>query len=165
MDNYSYITTKHIERFKIARYVMITPNPENDVMAYMTGWAQHSGLLDYPGYEPKRIGWDFPTFSETLDKMGLRGYVSAYVIPEDFEPKCIGPNISHIEADDYAVITVSNPFDKPFDRIPNGYRQLTEYIEKNGISAQNRDGRICFEEIYTENDITFMDIHIPVDKK
>lgn len=165
MGNYNYITTKHIERFRIARYVIISPNPESDVMGYMDGWARYSGLLEYPGYEPKRIGWDFPTFSEPLEKMGLRGYVCAYVIPEDFEPKRSGAHISYVEADDYAVITVANPFQNAFEAIPKGYNQINEYIEKNGISAKNRDGRLCFEEIYAENGVTFMDIHVPVDKK
>lgn len=32
---YSEITIKHVKAFKMARYVMITPNPEDDVNAYL----------------------------------------------------------------------------------------------------------------------------------
>ncbi len=85
--------SKRVERFKMARYVIISPNPEDDVIAHMEKWAENSGLLQRPDYVPKRIGWDFPFVSkQQQEKFGLRGYVCAYVIPEDFEPACPGRN-------------------------------------------------------------------------
>lgn len=35
---YSEITIKEVKACKMARYVMITPNPEDDVNAYMDNW-------------------------------------------------------------------------------------------------------------------------------
>lgn len=62
---YSEITIRTIEGFRMARYVMITPNPEDDVNRYMDEWARRSGLLDrYP--DARRIGWDFPYVSPEL---------------------------------------------------------------------------------------------------
>lgn len=165
MSNYSEITIKHMERMRIARYVIISPNPEADVISYMEGWAKTSGLLDYPGYVPRQIGWDFPTFSEQLDKMGLRGYVSAFIIPDDFKTECKTADMGYIEEDDYAVITVTDPFSKPFELIPKGYDMIFEYIKQNGLNIDNIEGRICFEEVRRENGTDYMDIYIPVDKK
>ncbi|MBO5033549.1 MAG: hypothetical protein J6D08_16990 [Lachnospiraceae bacterium] len=34
-DIYSEITIKTVKPFKMGRYVMVTPNPEDDVNAYM----------------------------------------------------------------------------------------------------------------------------------
>ena len=57
---YSEIKTVTLERFKVARYVVISPAPEMDVIAYMDKWAEKSGLSDIEGYKRKQIGWDFP---------------------------------------------------------------------------------------------------------
>lgn len=43
-DIYSLIQIKRISAFKMASYVMISPNPEADVMGYMERWAVNSGL-------------------------------------------------------------------------------------------------------------------------
>lgn len=42
---YSEVTIKNVKGFRMARYVMITPNPEDDVSRYMDEWATRSGLL------------------------------------------------------------------------------------------------------------------------
>lgn len=63
-DVFSEISLTTVEKFKFARYVIISPNPEDDVMGYMERWAKNSGLLHYPGYTPRMIGWDFPFVSE-----------------------------------------------------------------------------------------------------
>ena len=84
---YSPIKTVTVNRFRVAKYIIISSSPENDVIAYMDNWAKKSGLLDIDGYKKKRIGWDFPYVTqEQQEKYGLRGYIAAYVIPDDFEP-------------------------------------------------------------------------------
>ncbi len=162
---YSEVVQKRVERFKMARYVIISPNPEDDVIAYMEKWAKMSGLLQRPDYVPKRIGWDFPFVSkQQQEKFGLRGYVCAYVIPEDFEPACPGAELAYQAADDYAAITVTDPFEAPFERIPAGYRRIFECIRQKGLEARNYDGRICFEEVYEKDGVTYMDIYVPIDR-
>ncbi len=42
---YSEITVKSVKGFRMARYVMISPNPEDGVNRYMDAWAAKSGLL------------------------------------------------------------------------------------------------------------------------
>ena len=44
-DVFSEISLTTVEKFKFARYVIISPNPEDDVMGYMERWAKNSGLL------------------------------------------------------------------------------------------------------------------------
>lgn len=45
-DIYSEVTIKTVKAFRMGRYVMVTPNPEDDVFAYLDAWAQRSGLLN-----------------------------------------------------------------------------------------------------------------------
>lgn len=160
---YSEIKIVTLPRFKVARYVIISPNPEDDVIAYMDGWAERSGLLDTPGYTKRRIGWDFPFVSkEQTERFGLRGYVAAYIIPEDFEPKCPGAEIAYIEEDTYATITVTEPMTDPFVTIPGGYKKLLDFINSGEYKTQWRDNRICFEESYVKENVEYMDIYFPV---
>ena len=56
---YSEIIVKKVEAFQMARYVMLSPNPEDDVNAYMENWARRSGLIKVSP-DAMRIGWDFP---------------------------------------------------------------------------------------------------------
>lgn len=164
-DVYSEICLTTVERFKIARYVIISPNPEDDVMEHMAKWAKNSGLLDYPGYAPRLIGWDFPFLSEEQkEQFGLRGYVAAYIIPEDFQPACHGAELAYVETDHYAKITVTDPFSAPFDRIPGAYGKIYEYASERQMVAQSYENRICMEEVYVKEGTTYMDVYVPVDK-
>lgn len=164
-EAYSELRIETLERFRMARTVVISPEPEDDSIAHMKKWLVESGLLDYPGYKPRMIGWDFPFLSnEQKNVYGLRGYVAAYIIPEDFQPECGGAEITWREKDTYAVITVTDPFKAPFDLIPNAYKTLMAQIEKEKMTAQSWENRICFEEVFTLEGVEMMDIYVPVDK-
>lgn len=161
---YSAIQIKRVASFKMASYVMISPNPEDDVNSYMERWAINSGLkAAYP--DAKRIGWDFPFVSqEQQNRFGMHGYVAAYVIPEGFETECPGVQYLENAEADYAVITITEPFIQPFERIPNAYKRVMEYLQANNFKEKQQDNVIsCFEHEYEKNNITYMDVYIHVD--
>ena len=161
---YSEITIKTVNAFQMARYVMVTPKPEDDVNAYMDNWAQQSGLLQkYP--DAMRIGWDFPYVSSELqNRFGLRGYVAAYILPEGFETCCPGVEYAKQDKADYAVITVYDPFEAAFERIPNAYKKILEFLQANGFREKTKEDILsCFEYVYEKNGLTCMDVYIHVD--
>lgn len=161
---FSEISLTTVERFRFARYVIISPNPEDDVMGYMERWAKNSGLLDYPGYTKRQIGWDFPFVSEVQkERYRLRGYVAAYIIPEEFEPACGGAELGYQETDTYAKITVTDPFSDPFVKITGAYGKIFEFAKEHDIIAKSYDNRICMEEVFETDGVTYMDICVPVD--
>lgn len=161
---YSEITIKTVPGFRMARYVMVTPNPEDDVNRYMEEWAGKSGLL---AADPaaKQIGWDFPFVSlELQNRFGLRGYVSAYVLPDGFTTDCPGVEYADQREADYAVITIYDPFAAAFERIPNAYKKIMAYLGANGFREKPHDDMIqCFEYVYEKDGITCMDVYIYVD--
>ncbi len=161
---YSEITIKKVNAFRMARYVMVTPNPEDDVNAYMDNWAKRSGLFEIKP-DAIRIGWDFPYVSSELqNRFGLRGYVAAYVLPDGFETCCPGVEYANQEEADYAVITIYDPFSAAFERIPNAYKKILEFLQANGFREKPKDGILsCFEHVYEKNSITCMDVYIHVD--
>ena len=164
-DVYSDIAVKEIPGFRMGRYVMISPNPENDVHAYMDRWAEESGLNAVTDYKPKRIGWDFPFVSaEQQNRFGLRGYVAAYILPDGFEPKCGGVEITSQGAANYACITICDPLSRAFEYIPTAYKKVLEYLKANGFK-ENISGEYlsCFEYVYEKDNTTYMEVCIHVD--
>lgn len=161
---YSEVSIRQVNGFRMARYVMITPNPEDDVNAYMENWARKSGLLKVQP-DAMLIGWDFPFVSSELqNRFGLRGYVAAYVLPEDFEPNCPGVEFANQKTADYAVITVYDPFAAAFERIPGAYKKILEYLQTNGFREKPiEDILSCFEYVYEKEGTTCMDVYIHVD--
>lgn len=162
---YSEITIKEVTGFRMGRYVMISPNPEDDVNFYMDRWAESSGLNAIPDYKAKRIGWDFPFVSaEQQSRFGLRGYVAAYILPDDFEPRCEGVEIVSQNTTTYACITIRDPFSRAFEYIPGAYKKILDYLNANGFK-ENVSGEYlsCFEYVYEKEDITYMEVYIHVD--
>lgn len=162
-DIYSEIVIKKVKPFRMGRYVIISPNPEDDVFAYLDAWAQKSGLLKLKP-DAKKIGWDFPYISlELQNRFGLRGYVAAYILPEEFEDYPGVEYVDQVEAD-YAVITVYDPFAAAFERIPNAYKRIMEYLQANGFKEKPKDNVLsCFEYVYEQSGMTCMDVYIHVD--
>lgn len=161
---YSGITIRHVGAFRMARYVMVTPKPEDDVNEYMDRWAQQSGLLKLQP-DAMKIGWDFPYVSlELQNRFGLRGYVAAYVLPEGFETNCPGVEYANQEEADYAVITIYDPFAAAFERIPNAYKKILEFLQANGFREKPKDDILsCFEHVYEKEGLICMDVYIHVD--
>ena len=163
-DYFSPVSIVSVPAFTLGRYVMITPQPENDVQMYLDNWAKRSGLYDVES-RPRQIGWDFPFVSmEQQNRFGLRGYVAGWILPEGFEPKYPGVEIYRQSSAEYAKITVQDPFRAAFERIPKGYQRILEYLGANGFRENHGTDYLgCFEEVYEKNGITYMDIYIHAD--
>ncbi len=163
-DIYSPITIETVPAFRMARYVVISPSPEDDVNGYMDRWAEKNGLLSIPGCKPRRIGWDFPFVSqEQRMRFGLRGYVAAYVLPDEFQCACAsGVEFFQQAEAQYAVITIRDPFQAAFERIPNAYKRLLEHLKGNGFKEKpNREDVLaCFEWVYEEDGVEYMKVYL-----
>nr|MBR4281102.1 helix-turn-helix domain-containing protein [Clostridia bacterium] len=163
-DIYSPIAIRRLDAFRMARYLIVSPNPEDDVQAYVEAWAKRSGLLDFQP-NAMRIGWDWPyVSSEQQNRFGLRGYAAAYVLPEGFITDCPGVEFADQAAADYAVITITEPHTAPFARIPKAYHKLLEYMQANGFKEKSHpDILSCFEHEYEKDGVHYMDVYIHVD--
>ena len=163
-DYFSDVSIVTVPAFTLGRYVIISPQPENDVQTYLDRWAQMSGLYAYE-LHPRQIGWDFPFVSmEQQNRFGLRGYVAGWILPEGFEPKCPGVEFYKQNTTQYAKITVHDPFRAAFDRIPKGYQRILEYLGANGFKENHGTEFLgCFEEVYEQDGETCMDIYIHAD--
>ena len=163
-DYYSEVTIVTVPAFTLGRYVIISPQPEDDVQMYLDRWARNSGLYEFEPH-PRQIGWDFPFVSmEQQNRFGLRGYVAGWMLPEGFEPRCPGVEIYKQTQAEYAKITVRDPFRAAFDRIPKGYQRILEFLGANGFKENHGTAFLgCFEEVYEKDGEIRMDIFIHAD--
>ncbi len=163
-DYYSPVRIETVKGFRLARYVMVSPNPEDDVQAYMKQWAQRSGLYAVDP-DAKMIGWDFPFVSyEQQQRFNLRGYAAGYILPDGFEPACPGVEIFSQPDETYAIVTVTEPFKAAFERIPGAYKRIISHLNANGFKEKPKsDSLSCFELEYEKDGVHYMDVHILVD--
>ena len=161
---YSDVTIRKVPAFQMAKYAIISQNPEDDVLTHMRNWAEKCGLL---AADPnsKLIGWDFPFVSQEQSmRFGMHGYAAAYVLPDGFRTNCDGVEYCDNREASYAVITVKDPMVQPFERIPVGYKHIMEYLEANSIKGRQDDNVVgCFEYEYEKDGTGYMDIYICVE--
>lgn len=163
-DWYSPVSIVTVPAFTLGRYVIISPQPEDDVQAYLDRWARNSGLYEFESH-PRQIGWDFPFVSmEQQNRFGLRGYAAGWILPDGFEPRCPGVETYRQGKAQYAKITIQEPFKAAFDRIPKGYQRILEYLGANGFKENHGAEFLgCFEEVYEKGGTTYMDVYIHAD--
>ena len=165
-DCYSAVRIVTVERFRMAQYVVISGAPEDDSIAHMEQWAMKCGLHALTGGKVTMIGCDMPILSiEQKTVYGLRGYLSAVVLPESFTVKCEGVREAWQETGKYALITIRDPFRAPFDLIPKGYQTVLHHMEANGIRhpGGGAERLWCFEHVYEKSGVTMMDVFVSVD--
>jgi len=168
MENiYSKISVVTIPRFKIAKYIVISKEPEDESIAYMERWADRNGLNQMDGYTKRKIGWDFPASKQQSAQFGLHGYVAAMILPDDFEPKAGGAEIVFVEEDTYATLTITDPMREPWKRIPTGFQKLMRSGKPKTLAWEDRvcdswGNRIAFEEFYTKDGVEYMDLFVPI---
>lgn len=161
---FSDIRRVTVPAFRMARYVIISPNPEDDVNGYMDRWAERCGLLaQYP--DAKRIGWDFPFLSaEQQNRFHLHGYVAAYILPVGFDHECPGVEYADQFEAQYAVITIREPFRAAFTLIPHAYQLLIKHLGGNGFKEAALENVLsCFEYVYQKDGIEYMDVFVAAD--
>ena len=150
-----------VERFRMAQYVVISGEPEDDSIAHMQKWAKINGLKG-----ATMIGCDVPKLTiEQQNVYGLRGYMSAVILPDSFTRKCEGVREVWQETGKYARISIREPFSAPFELIPNAYKAIQKHIESHTIGHSNgKEGQLCcFEHVYNKDGVEYMDVYIMVD--
>jgi transcriptional regulator with XRE-family HTH domain len=164
-DAYSPVRIVTVERFRMAQYVVISGEPEDDSIAHMELWARKNGLHALTGGKVTMIGCDMPILSiEQKTVYGLRGYLSAVILPESFTAKCNGVREVWQDTGKYAMISVRDPFSAPFDLIPKAYQAVMKHMETHGIRHAGGDGQLwCFEKVYEQDGVTMMDIYVSID--
>ena len=158
-DLYSNIRCEWVEPFRYLRHIVISADPETDAIERMKRTAREFGITN-----PTIIGWDFPHLSqEQINVYNMHGYAAALILPPDTVlPK--GTEVFTQPRQQYAAITIREPFSAPFTTIPNAYKVLLTYMKANHLHGSRQKEAIdCFEKEYTVDGITYMDVYIAME--
>ncbi|MBQ2778025.1 MAG: helix-turn-helix domain-containing protein [Peptococcaceae bacterium] len=155
-DMYSNIRCEWVEPFRYLQHIVISSDPESDALEHMKRTAEKLGIA-----KPKIIGWDFPKLSqEQINVYNMHGYAAALILPDEIA----APEDSTVlqsPRQEYAAITIREPFAAPFTLIPNAYKMLLTYMKTNGLNGKRSKEAIeCFEWEYTADGIDYMDVFI-----
>lgn len=156
-DSYSGMQIQRVEAFSYVSHIVISREPEEDAIAGITKWALNHGIE-----KPDIIGWDFPNLSqEQINVFHMHGYAAACILPEGFGQPGEGEEVLRQPAQDYAVITIRDPFSAPFTLIPNAYKTLLAFLQVNGHHCLKGGQALpCFEKQYEREGVQYMDVYI-----
>ncbi len=156
-EAYTNIRVETVPPFRYVRYAVISEEPETDAIKHINDWAVSCGIE-----QVEVIGWDFPFVSqEQINVYHMHGYAAACMIPENFDAACCEMEILKQTNQQYAVITIKEPFKAPFSLIPNAYKTLIRYMEVNNLEhRQSKEFLPCFEKEYEKDGISYMDVYI-----
>lgn len=159
-EAYSNIRVEEVESFSFVKYVVISREPEEDAIKHIKGWANSNGIN-----HPQIVGWDFPHVSqEQINVYHMHGYAAACILPSNFKVECNNLEIITQKEQEYAVITIKEPFIDPFTLIPNAYKTLMIYMEVNCYKYKKaKDIISCFEKVYEKDSVCYMDVYIAIE--
>jgi len=159
-DAYLNIRVEEVNSFSYVKYAVISGEPEDDATKHIKDWAASNGIN-----QPEIIGWDFPHVSqEQINVYHMHGYAAACKLPSNFEIACNSLESITQKEQQYAIITIEEPFIAPFMLIPNAYKTLLIYMEVNGYRhKQTKEVLSCFEKVYEKDGICYMDVFIAVE--
>lgn len=159
-EAYSNIRVEEVASFSYVKYAVISGEPEDDAIKHIKDWAVSNGIN-----QPEIIGWDFPHVSqEQINVYHMHGYAAACILPSNFKVECNNLEIITQKEQEYAVITIKEPFIDPFTLIPNAYKTLMIYMEVNCYKYKKAKDIIpCFEKVYEKDSVCYMDVYIAVE--
>ena len=158
-EMYSQLRTEWVEPFRYLQHIAISTDPESDAIEHLKRTAQTLAI-----HHPQIIGWDFPHLSqEQINVYNMHGYAAALILPQEMD---LPQGIAVLEhpRQQYAAITIRDPFTAPFTTIPNAYKVLLTWMKTNGIRGKRQKEAIgCFEKEYTADGVTYMDVYMAVE--
>lgn len=153
---YSDVRFENLKTMFVAGSKVISANPEEEVIAFMTKWAEDNGIST----GARQFGFDVPVTEEERSK-GLRGY-EYWISVDEKTPVGNDVTLKKVEECKYAVLRITDPFSNPFDTIPKGWKKLVDWVNGKGYKASCEIDRYWLEEVVKINEVTYMDLYFPV---
>ncbi|MGV8981686.1 helix-turn-helix domain-containing protein [Clostridium sp.] len=161
--NFSDVKIEELDTMYVASSYVISNNPEEDVIAFMTKWMKNNNNNNID-LNSRQFGFDIPVSHEETQK-GFRGY-EYWIKVKEGTNESKGVKLKKIDKWKYAVLRITNPFSNPLQAIPAGWSKLVEWVNSNGYEPNCRaecyKENYWLEEILEENGITYMDVYFPL---
>lgn len=137
---------------------VISAEPENDSSALVQNWmAQHGMSME----GRRNFGFDVPVSSAEA-AAGMRGYEVGYTVPEGTKADG-GVQARVYGGGTYAVMTIHNAFEAPFESIPSGWQHLVAQVGQD--TAWKMSCGLCYEEVVKGEVGNDLILYLQVEKK
>ncbi len=156
VNMYSEVRFEKLDSMVVASLYVISHDPETEVIDRMEKWAHDNGIDS----SARCFGFDIPV-SEEERSQGKRGYEYWVVVPENTRSS-EDILIKKIESCKYAVLRITDPMADPFNRIPQGWKKLVNWVTEHCEDVKHRDDRYCLEEEFEEDGVNYMDLFLPL---
>ncbi len=154
-DQFGEVRLGKLPTMTVASAVRIGTTPEDDVIAFMDGWAEANEIDS----AARGFGFDYPV-SDAESRQGLRGYEYWVVVPGGTTASDV--TVKTIPGCQYAVLRITDPFANPFQSIPLGWRTLANWVDEKGYKTSCNQQRYWLEEVVEIDGVTFMDLYFPI---
>lgn len=152
------VLVKELPAMRVASYRIVSSRPECEAIHYMKDLIIKNNL-NFNSF--RKFGIDVPVL-ESQHKMGFRGYEYWVCLPSHIK-NLEGTTIKKIAKGNYAVLRIENPFERPFDKISNGWMELHDWIKTSGYKSSFHDpSSYMLEELIMINGVTCIDLFYPV---
>ena len=109
-----YIQMSRLPRYLALQWEGMSSSVQIRKMMYMLIWKHGHKEVDFYLLQMVNLhvldGTSRLYLHKQQNRYGLRGYVSAYILPDGFVPLCPGVEIASQKETEYASITIRNPF-------------------------------------------------------
>ena len=141
--------------------IRISADPEDEIIGIMIKFKNDNGII-----VKRTFGFDSPVTEAEREK-GYRGYEFWMVIDDEGAFELVEGTeftVKKIPSYKYVSLRITDPFANPLERIPNGWKTLVAWLDKNKVQCdfENDINLDCLEEVKEENGTMFMDIYIPI---
>lgn len=155
---YSQVRVVRVAGFRLAQYVVISPQPEADAAAHLERWARNAGLPDTAA----SIGWAFPQVTaEQKSRFGLQGYGAGLILPEDFSGEGGSVELVSQSPADYAMLTVWGKANALLPQLSQAVALILDYLGRNGLRKSAGEGVLpCFHRLRQEAGEAFLDVFV-----
>lgn len=151
MLNYlSEVKEKELKELYVLSHVIISKNPEDEVIKFMHDIKEKLNLVVLNEY-----GFDYPVEGEDPEVRGYEYWLS--VSKDDFEKVNTDEVVKKVvPATNYLTLSIKDPFADPFERIPNGWKAIVSEVEKHRFN--DTKGLACLEEVVDDEMILYVPI-------
>lgn len=161
-DYLSKIKYETLSEMRVISGKRMGSEPEDEIIGVMTKFKETHHIN-----VQRSFGFDVPV-DESDQAKGYRAY-EFWLVTEDDVTDLIHDTefvVKTIPSYKYVSLRIADPFENPFEKIPNGWKTLVAWLEENKVlcNMDNDKNLDCLEEVGEEDGVMYMDIFIPITK-
>ena len=162
LASFGKIEVVYLPPMRVASYKTTGREPERESYDLMERWLSKHGLK-YGENGVRNLGFDVNAHGESNYEEGVRCYQKYATVPEGVDGSD-GVETKCFPGGKFAKLVITRPFECDFAQ---GWNHLFSWLGNSEEKPRLTNGGTCeetpcLEELYTENDVQFMAMYLPL---